>query len=166
MDTIQNLDTDLPVDVPDTTSFLFLDAGRNEQLSRELALSVLCERWEQGPPRQQVPDVEWVEGLSQHLESVVNMRIHHVREWLSANTSRFQAGLASFDDLGRTFESASVDLKSNITLCKLQCASCQLLCIKSRFHEGQHECQTNHSCTHMCDFCLECTGEGKECTVS
>ncbi|KIJ64840.1 hypothetical protein HYDPIDRAFT_40028 [Hydnomerulius pinastri MD-312] len=163
---LRNLDTDITIDIPDTGYCFFLAAGQAQDALREHTLSVLRETWEQGPLRQQMPDPEWVEGLSQHLETIVNMRIDHVREWLTTNMSRFQAGHASIEDLGRTFESATVDLKSNVTLCKLQCASCQLLCVKSRFHQGQHECQTDHFCIHECDFCLENSGEYKSCKMS
>ncbi|KAG1739641.1 hypothetical protein EDD22DRAFT_922084 [Suillus occidentalis] len=65
----------------------------------------------------------------------------------------------------RTFGSATIDLKSNLQLCKLKCASCELLCIQSRLHDGQHHCQTSHACIHSCDFCA-LFGETKACTIS
>ncbi|KAF9220065.1 hypothetical protein BS17DRAFT_739840 [Gyrodon lividus] len=164
---LKNLDTDETIGVPDTDYHFFLASDHAQGSARELEhmLSVLRETWEFASSRQRVPDPEWVEGLSQHLETIVNMRIKHVSEWLTANMARFQAGHASIEDLGRTFESATVDLKSNVTLCKLQCGSCQLLCVKSRFHQGQHECRTDHSCIHECEFCLD-NAEHKGCTMS
>ena len=59
-------------------------------------------------------------------------------------------------------EGAIVDLKSNVQFCKLQCASCQLLCVQSRSHDGPHTCQTNHLCIHECDFCQE----PRECSTT
>ncbi|KAL4072279.1 hypothetical protein J3A83DRAFT_4092477 [Scleroderma citrinum] len=153
---LKNLDTDVPIELPDTEAQLFLAVGAAPQSeARERALSILQSSWKQCETRQRVPDAEWTEGLSQYLEDIVNLRIDHVREWLTHNLSRFQAGHASIEELRRTFEGAIVDLKSNVQLCKLQCATCQLLCVQSRFHDGPHACQTNHFCIHECDFCQE-----------
>ncbi|KAG1848072.1 hypothetical protein DFJ58DRAFT_746884 [Suillus subalutaceus] len=96
---------------------------------------------------------------------LVNLRVAHVREWISSNVARFQSGQASIDELMRAFESATVDLKSNLQLCKLKCENCELLCIQSRLHDGQHDCQTTHDCTHSCDFCAS-SGETKACSMS
>ncbi|KIK81380.1 hypothetical protein PAXRUDRAFT_156232 [Paxillus rubicundulus Ve08.2h10] len=161
---LKNLDTDETIGEHANYRF-FLATGHVHDVPRENTLSVLRQTWVLTSSRQHVPDPEWVDGLSQHLETIVNMRIEHVHEWLAANTSRFQAGHASIEDVSRTFENDTVDLKSNVTLCKLQCNSCQLLCVKSRFHQGQHECQTDHSCIHECDYCLD-NSENKGCTIS
>ncbi|KAF8840154.1 hypothetical protein BDN67DRAFT_684784 [Paxillus ammoniavirescens] len=161
---LKNLDTDETIGVFDSKYHFFLAAGHTHDVPRENALSILRQTWTLAP-RQHVPDLEWVDGLSEHLETLVNTRIEHVREWLAANMSRFQAGHASIEDLNRTFENATVDLKSNVTMCKLQCNSCQLLCVKSRFHQGHHECQTDHSCIHECEYCLDIS-EHKGCTIS
>ncbi|KAL4072300.1 hypothetical protein J3A83DRAFT_4093511 [Scleroderma citrinum] len=153
---LKNLDTDVPIELLDTEAQLFLAVGAAPQSeARERALSILRSSWKQCEIRQRKPDAEWTEGLSQYLDDIVNLRIDHVREWLAQNLSRFQAGHASIEELRRTFEGAIVDLKSNVQLCKLQCTSCQLLCVLSRFHDGPHSCQTNHFCIHECDFCQE-----------
>ncbi|KAF8840150.1 hypothetical protein BDN67DRAFT_904164 [Paxillus ammoniavirescens] len=168
---LKNLDTDEIIDVldanypPEGLNKFLLVTGHADEILRENTLSVLRQTWVLAPSRQHVPDPEWVDGLSQHLETIVDMRIEHVRKWLDANLSRFQAGHASIEDLDRTFENATVDLKSNVTLCKLQCHSCKLLCVRSRFHQGQHECQTDHSCIHECEYCLD-NSEHKGCTIS
>ncbi|KIJ09825.1 hypothetical protein PAXINDRAFT_102165 [Paxillus involutus ATCC 200175] len=167
---LKNLDTDETIGVLDANSpqdglNKFLLVTGPDEILRENTLFALRQTWVSAPSRQHVPDPEWVDGLSEHLETIVNMRIEHVRKWLDANLSRFQRGHASIEDLHRTFENATVDLKSNVTLCKLQCHSCQLLCIRSRFHQGQHECQTDHSCIHECEYCLD-NSEHKGCTMS
>ncbi|KAG6331499.1 hypothetical protein ID866_7590 [Astraeus odoratus] len=164
---LKNLDTDMPVESADTPSQLFLAVGPVPQSeARERALEILRSSWEQYQDRQRMPDFDWVENLSQYLENIVDLRVDHVREWLNQNLSRFQAGHASIEELRRTFEGAIVDLKSNVQLCKLQCSKCQLLCIQSRFHDGPHDCQSNHLCIHGCEFCQDNAGEQKECSMT
>ncbi|KAI6095859.1 hypothetical protein F5141DRAFT_1012708, partial [Pisolithus sp. B1] len=164
---LKNLDTDMPVELPDTESHLFLTVGMNPQSDvREQALATLQSGWELYRDRQHISDAEWVEALSQYLEGIVNLRIDHVQEWLSQNLIRFQTGHASIEELRRNFEGATVDLKSNVQLCKLQCGNCQLLCIQSRFHDGRHACQTNHQCIYECDFCRETTSELRVCSMA
>ncbi|KAI9511014.1 hypothetical protein F5148DRAFT_456358 [Russula earlei] len=46
-----------------------------------------------------------------------------------------------------------IEMKTNVQLCGAQCASCLLLCVRSRLHEGDHSCNTTHKCVHNCDFC-------------
>ena len=148
----------MPIALSDTDNeaqFFLTVAAAPQSEARERALSILRRSWNQCETRQRIPDAEWTEGLSQYLERIANSRIDRVREWLNQNLSRFQAGHASTEELRRTFEGAVVDLKSNVQLCKLQCASCQLLCVQSRFHDGPHACQTNHLCIHKCEICQE-----------
>ena len=151
------------VEMSVTTPLHFLAASAKPD-DRERALKALCGSWDRFNSRQHTPDSEWVEALTQYLARIVNLRVNHVQEWLTQNLARFQAGHASIEDLQRTFESAVVDLKSNVRLCKVQCANCQLLCIQNRFHDGQHDCQTNHHCVHQCIFCQE-RGQHEDCTV-
>ncbi|KIK76807.1 hypothetical protein PAXRUDRAFT_411291 [Paxillus rubicundulus Ve08.2h10] len=92
------------------------EASNNQRLVN--ARSVLCAAWDRHESRQCVPEEEWIEGLTNHLETIVNLRIDHVRERLTVNLSRFQAGHASIEELRRTFENAIVDLKGNVQLCK------------------------------------------------
>ncbi|KAF9231334.1 hypothetical protein BU15DRAFT_90941 [Melanogaster broomeanus] len=104
---LKNLDTDSPVELPDTPYQLFIAGGGAEQAaSRERTLTVLRTAWDQHESRPYAPEQEWIEGLSNHLENIVNLRIAHVREWLDQNLSRFQAGHTSIDELRRNFENA------------------------------------------------------------
>ena len=41
--------------------------------------------WEGYASRQYSTKDEWIAGLTQHLETIVNLRIAHVREWLDKN---------------------------------------------------------------------------------
>jgi hypothetical protein len=160
------------VDLPDTPHQLFIGGGGDQSMSREHMLTVLRLDWERHTPRQSTTEGEWIAGLTQHLEMIVNLRIAHVREWLDQNLSRFQAvggggvSHARIDELKRHFESSMVDLRGNVQLCGMACAECQLRCVQSRLHEGLHDCQSDHLCVHKCDFCsaLELQ-EHRSCTM-
>ena len=160
----QNLDTDIPIDIPDTPYQLFIGGGGDQSASCEHLLTVLRTAWEGYATRQYVTEDEWIVGLMQHLEKIVNLRINHAREWLDQNLSRFQAviggggggssGNARIDDLKRLFEGSVVDLKGSVQLCGLTCTECYLRCVQNRVHDGAHDCQSEHVCVHECDFCL------------
>jgi hypothetical protein len=153
--------------MPDTPHRIFIAGGGIEQsASRERTLAVLRAACDLHESRQYSPEEEWIEGLTNHLETIVNLRIDHVREWLTVNVSRFQAGHASIEELRRAFENAIVDLKNNVQLCKLPCASCQLFCVQGRLHDGPHHCQTDHLCVHGCELCMELSGERKQCAMT
>ncbi|KAG2116832.1 hypothetical protein DEU56DRAFT_984881 [Suillus clintonianus] len=161
---LKNLDDDVPIDMPDTSSEFSLAVGLQSS-SREVALQVLSHAWGDYDSRHHVPEALWIENLTAHIDSLVNLRIAHVHEWISSNVARFQSGQASIDELMRSFENATVDMKSNLQLCKLKCGSCELLCVQSRLHDGQHNCQTSHACIRSCDFCAT-SGETKACSMS
>ncbi|KAG1805444.1 uncharacterized protein BJ212DRAFT_1391820 [Suillus subaureus] len=161
---LKNLDDGVPIDMPDTASEFSLAEGKQSS-SREAALHVLSHAWQDYDSRQHMADVLWIENLTAHIDNLINLRVAHVREWISMNVARFPSGQASIGELIRTFGSATIDLKSNLQLCKLKCASCELLCVQSRLHDGQHNCQTSHACIHSCDFCA-LFGETKACTMS
>ncbi|KAF9232513.1 hypothetical protein BU15DRAFT_67382 [Melanogaster broomeanus] len=164
---LKNLDTDSLVELPDTPYQLFIARGGvGQSATAETTLADLRTAWDQYQSRQYAPEEAWIEDLCNHLEGIVSLRIAHVREWLDQNLSRFEAGHASIDELRRNFEDAIVDLKTNVQLCKLQCASCQLLCVQSRLHEGSHHCQTDHFCVHECNFCMELSGEHRQCSMT
>ncbi|KAG2340542.1 hypothetical protein BDR05DRAFT_937722 [Suillus weaverae] len=163
---LKNLDNDIPIDMPDTSSeFSLATAGIQQSSSREAALQVLCHAWGDYDSRHYVSEDVWIANLTTHIDNLVGLRIAHVSEWISSNVARFQSGQASIDELMRAFDSATVDLRSNLKLCKLKCASCELLCVQSRLHDGQHTCQTSHTCIHPCDFCVS-SGETKACSMS
>ena len=132
----------MPVDLPDTPHQLFIGGGGDQSLSRERMLTVLRTAWESYASRQYTTEDEWIAGLIQHLETIVDLRIAHVREWLDQNLSRFQevggsgGSHASIDELKRRFESSIADLKGSVQLCGMTCAGCQLRCVQSRMHEG------------------------------
>ena len=163
----------MPVDLPDTPHQFFIGGGSGDQsASRERALTALRTAWDGHVSRQYTTEEEWIAGLTQHLDNIVNLRITHVREWLDQNLSRFQAvaggggSHASTDELKRHFENCIVDLRGSVQLCAMTCGECQLRCVKSRAHEGTHDCQSDHSCVHECNFCLALEmEEHRACTM-
>lgn len=169
---MQNLDTDEPVDLPDTHYQLFIGVGSDQSASRERMLVVLRTAWDGYASRQHITEDEWIAGLTQHLENIVDLRIAHVREWLDQNPARFQSvgdsggSRASIDELKRHFESSIVDLRGTVQLCGLTCAGCQLQCVLGRAHEGGRDCQSDHMCVHECHgFCLEMSTEYRPRTM-
>ncbi|KAI9573409.1 hypothetical protein HD554DRAFT_2055827 [Boletus coccyginus] len=168
---LKNLDTDMPIDSPDTDArFFVVNVEHSQKMSIEEVLGALVTEWVEYDSRQLVPDTQWAEELAQYLEDLAEMRIDHVRAWVKSNLTRFQAGHASVMELQRTLESAVIDLKSSVQLCRMQCASCQLFCIQNRFHEDPHDCKTAHTCTQSCEYCAEAgeleEGEQKKCSMT
>ena len=120
---------------------------------RELRAQALRESWDGKHERQHVDDSKWISDLAQYLTYLVDLRTARVDKWLKSNTQRFQAGNASIEELRRTFDSAVVDLRASVQICRSQCAGCKLFCVRSHLHEGGHDCMTNHECVHECTFC-------------
>jgi len=132
-------------------------------VDRETVLSTLCESWSGFSSRFNTPESDWLAGLSCYLEEITEMRAVHVQKWISQNLDRFKASHASLETLRRACDTALVELKENVHLCKAQCSSCNLLCLQSRGHDTQHDCRTSHHCPHPCGFNNEHPGEEKKC---
>jgi hypothetical protein len=153
-DHTQNLDTDLIVEGDDTASRFAL--SQHEHMPHEdieTHLSTLRESWNQSTPRQSIPDPDWMKGLAEHINGLINLRVSHVRLWLDSNLERFQAGHATIEDLRRCFDNMVIEMRANVQLCSGQCASCHLLCVRGRLHDGEHSCSTTHRCVYNCGFC-------------
>ncbi|KAH9047539.1 hypothetical protein EDB83DRAFT_2267127 [Lactarius deliciosus] len=151
---LKNLDTDLEIEGNDTDSRFAI--SRHEQISPmdvEKHLSTLLESWNKSTPRQYMPDSEWIEHFVSHLHGLINLRVNHVRLWLDSNLARFRDGHAAVEDLIRRFDDMVIEMRANVQLCGVQCASCHLLCVRGRLHEGDHSCKTTHRCVHNCKFC-------------
>lgn len=158
---LKNLDNDLEVEGDDTDA-RFAISGR-EQVSPmdvERHLSALLESWNQNTPRQFMPDSEWIEQFLSHLHGLIDLRVNHVRSWLDSNIERFQDGHATIEELLRRFDNTVIEMRANVQLCGTQCASCHLLCVRGRLHEGDHSCKTTHRCVYNCKFCK---GSPKPC---
>ncbi len=119
----------------------------------ETQLVTLLESWVPTVPRQFLPDSKFVAELRTRLNDLIDLRVNYVRSWLDCNLVRFQGGHAAIEDLRRKFDNMVIEMKTNVQLCGAQCASCHLLCIRSRLHEGDHSCNTDHKCAFNCRFC-------------
>lgn len=121
----------------------------------EMHLSILREFWNESTPRQSVPDPDWIKGLGEHTNGLINLRVSHVRLWLDSNLARFPTGHATVEDLRRCFDNMVIEMKANVQLCSTKCASCHLLCVRGRLHDGEHSCGTAHKCIHKCVYCAD-----------
>lgn len=140
----QNLDNQERI--PNSDSDVEFYLGNSPQ-DRQATLYRLLASWHSEPARQDVKE------LVRHLEHLVQARTTHVGEWLTSNTSRFQADNPDIRGLKRDFERLSEALKANTQLCLMECNSCRLPCLRSKSHEAfEHECGTSHECTEACDF--------------
>ncbi|EKM59289.1 uncharacterized protein PHACADRAFT_87023 [Phanerochaete carnosa HHB-10118-sp] len=129
----------------------------------ERCLESLRKSWDRFQSRDGTADRGWTDGLDQYLEGCVKTRIEDVQYWLDVNTTRFSSDATTFQALRRQFETLAVALRAGVQLCKLQCAECQLYCIKSRHHASGHDCGTSHRCMHICAFPDEHAGENSAC---
>ena len=120
----------------------------------ERPLITLRDSWDQKIQRQHLDDSRWHSDLVQYLTHLVDLRVAHVEIWLESNVQRFEGVHASIEELRRTFDSAVIDLRASVELCRSQCGSCNLICVRSnRSHNYSHDCSTNHRCIHTCSFC-------------
>jgi hypothetical protein len=108
-----------------------------------------------------MPDPDWITSLASYINGLIDLRVSHVQRWLDSNLERFQSGHAAVEALRRQFDNMVIEMRSKLQLCHAVCKSCRLLCIRPRFHEGEHSCQTIHKCVHGCRFCKD--DERKPC---
>ncbi|KAF5381812.1 hypothetical protein D9757_008326 [Collybiopsis confluens] len=147
-----NMDTNTIIEEPDTEAIFYLTGA---PFSPEKALQNLFASWDGFSGRNLAgSDRTWTEELSQYLVDLLDQRIERVRHWIDSNLARFKAEHANIDALRRMMDSAVIDLRSHVELCKMKCESCNLLCVRGRRHNGKdaHDCATNHKCAHLCEF--------------
>ncbi|KAJ7587977.1 hypothetical protein C8J56DRAFT_860684 [Mycena floridula] len=167
LEPLKNLDTDLVIESDDADFHFFLSNTDSNALfsDKDSALLALINSWDGLSARSQMKDADWTSELSDYLANLVNLRIQHVQDWMNSNLSRFKTNHANIELLRRAFDTAVIELKSNVDLCKMQCASCQLLCLRASRHgnEEAHDCQTDHRCAASCEYEAELEGEAKDC---
>ncbi|KAI0089047.1 hypothetical protein BDY19DRAFT_993280 [Irpex rosettiformis] len=154
---LTDLDTNRALDSTDSNAqfFIIQPDGVTNDNARKVHLATLRASWPDDNKRFSAPDASdaaWAEELDQYLATLAESRVEHVRTWLDVNTSRFAAHPTSFTALRHEFDNLSVALKAHVKLCKMQCASCQLVCIQPRHHDGGHDCETSHQCPQACSF--------------
>jgi hypothetical protein len=101
--------------------------------------------------RYQIGEADFFKGLSSYLVNLVEARLKHVSQWLTANTERF-GEKGEITGLIRTFDNHCKELRASVTLCGSKCSSCGLVCLEHKQHTGKHHCQTSHRCVHLCEF--------------
>ena len=121
----------------------------------EVHLAALLGPWSPSVPRQFMPESEFLGELQAYLTGLINLRVNHVRSWLNCNSGRLQGDNTVIEDIRRRFDNMVIEMKSNVQLCGSQCASCHLICIRSRLHDGSHSCNTSHKCAHKCGHCKD-----------
>ncbi|KAH9965571.1 hypothetical protein BGW80DRAFT_757653 [Lactifluus volemus] len=151
---LKDFNTELTIECGDTDARFAV--SEHEQLSPadvEIHLTALMAISSPNMARQSIPDAEWMAELASRFSGLIDLRVTHVRTWLDCNLERFKGDNASIWDLRRRFDSMVIQMKANIQLCGAQCISCCLFCIRSRLHEGNHSCKSDHRCAHRCEFC-------------
>ncbi|KAF8260139.1 hypothetical protein EI94DRAFT_1897819 [Lactarius quietus] len=158
LEPLKNFDTDLVVEYDDTPArFVISDREQLPPSDIEMYHFALLDSRISGTPRQFIPDTEWIGGLASHLNGLIDLRVNHVQHWLDSNLAKFQGGHSAIEDLRRRFDNLIIEMKANVQLCRAQCASCHLLCVRIRLHEDDHNCRTPHKCVHNCEFCGDST---------
>jgi hypothetical protein len=123
-------------------------AARNPKM----VLNALQVTWPMYEQRSAGNEDEWMAGLGQHLDELVQRRLLTVQSWITANTSRFPDADASIGPLQRVFNQMANDIKASVQMCSLKCSECHLKCLQARNHDGAHDCSTNHRCTRTCHY--------------
>ncbi|KAH8114613.1 hypothetical protein DFH11DRAFT_1764484 [Phellopilus nigrolimitatus] len=162
---LKNFDTSLVIDAVDSPAIFWLADLEKEQGDKVDTLRRLFHFWPDFASRHYKPDPEWTTQLSSFLENLIEQRVAHVYAWIDSNLSQFNGSNAAIEDLHRAVDSKVVEVRRTVQLCKTQCEQCHLLCINSRFHEGDHNCSTNHMCPHPCQFVDEHDGSPEACSL-
>ncbi|KAH8114632.1 hypothetical protein DFH11DRAFT_1508603 [Phellopilus nigrolimitatus] len=162
---LKNFDTSLVIDAVDSPAVFYLADLEKEQGDKVDNLRRLFHFWPDFASRHHKSDLEWTNLLSSFLENLLEQRVAHVQTWIDSNLSQFNGSNAAIEDLHRAVDSKVVEVRRTVQLCKTQCQQCHLLCINPRFHEGDHNCSTNHMCPHQCQFVDEHDGSPEACSL-
>jgi hypothetical protein len=144
----------LVIEAEDTEARFILAGPETPCSDHERRTRDSCESWDQAIKGNTVDDSTWHSDLAQYLTHLVDLRVAHVENWLESNVQRFEGVTRVSKSLRRTFDNAVIDLRASVELCRSQCGSCSLICVRSsRLHRDGHDCLTNHKCIHDCTFC-------------
>ena len=137
--------------MPDTTAVFWLD-GCSSGESKDELLAKLITLWPGYKGRRNKSEKSWMADLNTFLDGLVEKRVLRVQAWVNSNLPQSGPTNASVEELRRALDSRAVELRRSVQLCGSACKKCLLQCLKSRFHEGEHDCTTNHLCPHACQF--------------
>jgi hypothetical protein len=160
---MKNYDDQSILDAEDTNSVFYLcqhlqeedeaDSSGNTDSDPKVILRQLQTSWPRYAQRLESSEDEWMAGLGQYLNNLVQQRISAVQSWIAVNTSRFPDADASIGPLQRNFDQMAGDVKASVQMCSLKCTGqCYLGCLLARNHDGAHDCSTNHRCTRSCQY--------------
>ena len=145
---------DTVIEAEDTEARFILIGPDTAIADHERRLATLRESWDLTNRRQYVDDSTWHSDLTQYLTYLIDLRVAHVESWLESNVRQFEGDHASIEEVFRTFGNAVIDLRVSVELCRSQCDSCYLVCVRSsRMHRDGHDCLTHHKCIRDCSFC-------------
>ncbi|PVF98362.1 hypothetical protein CPB86DRAFT_825740 [Serendipita vermifera] len=151
---LKNFDSDEVLSSDDGMAIFYLDLPDNPILSGSSlhdCLRTLRMSYPGRDARYRIGEADFFKGLSSYLVNLVEARLKHVSQWLTANTERF-GEKGEITVLIRTFDAYSKELRASVTLCGSKCSSCGLICLEHKQHTGKHHCQTSHRCVHPCEF--------------
>lgn len=144
------------LDLPDSSAkFLLSNQSHPESTTQEASLESLVNSWQRYSCRRDEPDSEWVRGLRNYLDNLVDNRIECAQAWLKANTSGLESEATAFLELHRRLDALAITLKQSIQLCESRCNECQLTCLQPQHHIGPHNCRTSHRCEGSCALVAE-----------
>ncbi|KAK7676902.1 hypothetical protein QCA50_020158 [Cerrena zonata] len=162
---LRDFDSGILIDKPDNSAKFYLADTKAHVQSEEQEsfLFSLMTTWGTFDQRFDTNDRDWIEDLGQFLDNLAQDRANHVSEWLQVNTARFKPDSPRFEDVRRLYEDLVISLRANIRLCALQCVKCNLLCLRPKYHEGEHSCHTSHQCNKPCQYVEEHGTELEPC---
>ncbi|EJD00191.1 uncharacterized protein FOMMEDRAFT_112544 [Fomitiporia mediterranea MF3/22] len=163
---LKNFDTNDEVQVEDSSAAFCFGDSDEQRSKKQDAVQRLIQSWPDFEMRQCVQDEKWTTQLSSYLQELLDQRTAHVQAWIDSNLDGFGTNNAAIEELRRSLDSKVIELKRSIQLCKTRCERCYLLCLGVQFHEGNHDCTTDHLCSHRCQFVNEHDDEPDACSLS
>ncbi|CAG8634848.1 3170_t:CDS:10, partial [Funneliformis caledonium] len=100
-------------------------------------------------------DAKWFANLNRFIKYIVDRRVLRVQDWYLQNTDKFAQQNKQNGDIVNGKYAMEQEISKLIilwTLCGLTCHQCGLKCVKSRDHEENHDCLTDHKCKFLCHF--------------
>lgn len=151
--------------MPDSSAIFYVTRKDIRCEEQERVLTRLFSSFASFDQRFESDDRHWITMLQGHLDGRARERIARVHEWLRLNMARFQVEAESplFEEVRRLSEDLTISLHSSIQICASQCANCQLCCLRPKYHEGIHNCSTNHSCIRLCEYAVDHSNDPVPC---
>ncbi|KAH7105371.1 hypothetical protein BKA62DRAFT_689459 [Auriculariales sp. MPI-PUGE-AT-0066] len=151
---LKNLDDDTDVPHDDSTDVFYftgISLGLSEDFKdHQIKLDALRLSAHLQSQRQTVPDIDWLDLASAHIQAQLDRRIRHVTDWITLNTTRFANNTETLK-LRRLLDAAIVEVQAGIEFCGMSCLDCSLNCVLPKRHEGDHDCKTSHQCKFRCE---------------